>query len=195
MPNGLINYSQFCKNVDGASVSAANASKSTSKYSDNEQVQMTQIIQDIKNIVKAHRILLKPSFQDFDPANTQHITLQQFSRVLKQMQLMPSEPVFELLCKRYFDKCNTREINYFKFCHDVDRPEDMFPGQQLPTPPAAADGITDIITGNISRVTKSNFFDQSTKGINVLDNRFSQPVVNISNDPNDIEDRLRALVV
>jgi hypothetical protein len=29
----------------------------------------------------------------------------------------------------------------------------------------------------------------------VLENRFSQPTVNLSNDPNDIEQRLRSLVL
>lgn len=29
----------------------------------------------------------------------------------------------------------------------------------------------------------------------MIENRFSQPAVNIANDPNDVEERLRALVV
>ena len=28
---------------------------------------------------------------------------------------------------KYFDKGNIREVNYFKFCADIDRPQDMFP--------------------------------------------------------------------
>lgn len=41
---------------------------------------------------------------------------------------MPSnEKVFELVIRKYFDKGNTKEVNYFSFCKDVDRPEDMFP--------------------------------------------------------------------
>lgn len=42
---------------------------------------------------------------------------------------MPSsEQVFELIIRKYLDNGNTREVNYLKFCQDVDRPEDMFPG-------------------------------------------------------------------
>lgn len=42
---------------------------------------------------------------------------------------MPSsDRVFELVIRKYFDKGNTKEVNYFTFCQDVDRPEDMFPG-------------------------------------------------------------------
>ena len=31
-----------------------------------------------------------------------------------------------LLLKKYMDKGNADEVNYFEFCNDVDRPEDMF---------------------------------------------------------------------
>ena len=198
LATGLVNYSSFCKNIDSvfeASTDPNSVLKSgiggAPMYSEQEQVAMTQLVQDIKNIVRAHRILLKPSFQDFDPANTQHITLQQFSRVLKQMNLMPPEHVFELLCKRYFDRGNTREVNYVKFCRDVDRPEDMFPGQQLPSSDSAP--AAPVSVGG--RATKSNFFNSSTKGLEVLENRFSQPTINLANDPTDVEDRIRAMVV
>lgn len=196
LPNGLINYSAFCNNVEtvfapGVSATATvQSSISTSKFSDYEKGELTSIISDIKQLIKAHRILLKPFFQDFDPANTQHITLQQFGRVLKQLQLMPEEPEFELICKKYFDRVNTREVNYVKFCHDVDKPEDMFPGffnKEAKKVDSAPVGVT--------RATKSNFFPNSTKGLNVLQSRFSEPPINIDNDPTDVENRLRAHVV
>jgi len=197
LPNGLINYSAFCKNVESVFTSENStsatmlSSSSTSKFTDYEKGQLTAIISDIKQLIKAHRILLKPFFQDFDTANTLHITLPQFGRVLKQLQLMPEEPEFELICKKYFDRLNTREVNYVKFCHDVDKPEDMFPGffnkgsSHQDAAPLA----------NVGRVTKSNFFAQSTKGVDVLQSRFSEPVINIDNDPSDVEKRLRAHVV
>ncbi len=37
----------------------------------------------IQETVKANRILLKPSFQDFDRTHCLHISTAQFSRVLK----------------------------------------------------------------------------------------------------------------
>lgn len=40
----------------------------------------------------------------------------------------PNDKIFELVIRKYFDKGNTKEVNYFQFCADVDRPEDMFPG-------------------------------------------------------------------
>lgn len=133
---------------------------------------------------------MKPGFQDFDPARTCHITAQQFGRVLKGLQLMPTDDVFELLCKNYFDKNNTREVNYVKFCQDVDRPEDMFPSLNFGEP----DNAPAVFAGTVAQ-NKSNFFPGSTKGLSVLQNRFQQPSVNISNDPNDIEKRIQSLVV
>lgn len=48
---------------------------------------------------------------------------------MKNLNIMPpSDRVFELIIRKYFDKGNTKEVNYFQFCADVDRPEDMFPG-------------------------------------------------------------------
>lgn len=42
---------------------------------------------------------------------------------------------------------------------------------------------------------RGTFFAGSTKDINVTESRFSQPAVNIANDPTDVEERLQALVV
>ena len=49
--------------------------------------------------------------------------------------------------------------------------------------------------GVAGRQTMSNFFGEGTKGIDVMENRFMQKTINLSNDPTDVEDRLQALVV
>jgi hypothetical protein len=71
---------------------------------------------DLRRIIVSNRILLKPSFADFDPTKCLHITVGQFSRVMKQLNIMPSDLIFELLTRKYFDKGNTKEVNYVKFC-------------------------------------------------------------------------------
>ena len=120
------------------------------------------------------------------------MTDQQFSRVLKNLNLIPAnDRVFELILRKYFDKGNTKEINYFQFCADVDRPEDMFPGYTSKRPQPDPTQVE--TTARTS--TQKAFFSGSTREINVLENRFSQQTVNIANDPTDVEDRLRALVV
>lgn len=111
--------------------------------------------------------------------------------MLKNLSLHPAnEQVFDLIIRKYLDKGNTREVNYFSFCADVDRPEDMFPQlaakrKSLESKPATA----------AAGMTSSYFFAGTTRDINVLENRFLQPAVNIANDPTDVEQRLQALVV
>ena len=121
---------------------------------------------------------------------------------------MPDPHIFELICKNYFDKANTREVNYVRFCHDVDKPEDI--NAQAASLPGAGSSIKlggtlgsaafKAITpeerlGTSGKELNSNFYPGATGGIDVLENRFTKDTINISNDPNDIEDRLRALVV
>jgi hypothetical protein len=69
LSTGLVNYSAFCRNIDSvfeASTDQQAVLKSglggAPMYSEQEQVAMTQLVQDMKNIIRAHRILLKPSF-------------------------------------------------------------------------------------------------------------------------------------
>ena len=96
---------------------------------------MIQLFTGLHAHVLSNRILLKPGFQDFDRSNSQHITAQQFLRVLKTLNIMPpSEEMYDLIVRRYCDRGNTKEINYFNFCKDVDRPEDMFPAYQAKRP-------------------------------------------------------------
>jgi hypothetical protein len=46
---------------------------------------------------------------------------------MKELGLIPPEEnLFQILLRKYFDKGNIREINYFSFCADIDKPEDMF---------------------------------------------------------------------
>lgn len=89
---------------------------------------MLEMMTALNRHVVSNRILLKPGFQDFDRSKSQHITQQQFLRVMKNLNIMPpSEQLFDLIIRRYCDLGNTKEVNYFHFCKDVDRPEDMFP--------------------------------------------------------------------
>lgn len=40
--------------------------------------------------------------------------------------IFTSEELLSLLVKKYMDKGNADEVNYYEFCVDVDKPEDMF---------------------------------------------------------------------
>lgn len=106
------------------------------------------------------------------------------------MNLFPADAaISELLARKYHDKGNLKEVNYIEFCHDVDKPEDMFPEyvakRPLPPAPVMEKGVG----------PASTFYGNSTKGLNVLERRFGSAAVNIANDPTDVEDRIKATVV
>lgn len=104
---------------------------------------------------------------------------------------MPSnQKVFDLIIRRYCDRGTTAEVNYQKFVNDLDRPQDIFPAY-VPKNPEPAPVYT---RGQLKPII-SPFFDAPTNDLDVLHNRYQQPTVDISCDPNDVEERLRALVV
>ena len=195
--NGLVNYSQFCQNIDSVfsdladPVGVIENSKSTAAFTDAEKDTLIALLGAIRNEIKNKRILIKPQFQDYDRTKSCHVTAEQFRRVLKELSLLPpDEDLFQLLLRKYFDKGNVREINYFKFCADIDRPEDIFP-QYVPKNPQAEEQF---LQGQL-RDAGSTYFQDNTAGLDVISNRFLQKRVEKSNNPGDVEDRLRALVV
>jgi len=151
------------------------------------------LIDALKNIrfqLVSRRILMKPSFQDFDKARSSHVTRDQFARVLKKLDIYPlNDFVFELIVRKYLTKGTLKEMNYVFFCKDVDKPEDMFPEyrpkreQLAPQAPES------------HKKPHNTFYNDSTKGVNVMESRFSKKAINISNDPSDILNRLQAAIV
>ena len=87
---------------------------------------MQWIVEQYWKVIQVRGLNLKPMFRDFDPINTGHCTKTQFVRVLNQLHILASQALINLLLKKYMDKGNVDEVNYFEFCNDVDRPEDMF---------------------------------------------------------------------
>lgn len=69
--------------------------------------------------------MLKQTFQDFDKTKCSHITVSQFSRTLTQLGLLPCPTYFNLLIRKYIDNGNANEVNYVKFCDDVDNVAEM----------------------------------------------------------------------
>lgn len=74
----------------------------------------------IKKLVKDNNILLKPHFAAFDTTQRSHITVGQFARVLKQLNLLPDEATFDLLARDYADLNTLHDINYVRFCNELD---------------------------------------------------------------------------
>lgn len=132
--SGLINYADFCSNIDSVFESGSNpgavieGAKSSSAFDDESKATLISLLEIIRSEITNKRILIKPQFQGYDKTRCSHISSEQFRRVLKELRLIPpTEPLFQLLIRKYFDSGNVREVNYVKFCHDVDHPEDLFP--------------------------------------------------------------------
>lgn len=152
---------------------------------------LMSLLTQIKTQITNKRILIKPQFQDYDRTNSCHITAEQFRRVLKELGLIPPrEDLFQILLRKYFDKGNVREINYFKFCADIDRPEDMFV-QYVPKHPQPEQ----LIHHGQLRDAGSTFYSEPTQDVDVINNRFLQKRIETSNNPSDVERRLQAAVV
>lgn len=65
---------------------------------------------------------MKPLFEDFDITKIGYVTKNQFTRLLKQYDLIPhNERQFNLLLKKYMDKGNLNEVNYYQFIRDIDK--------------------------------------------------------------------------
>lgn len=74
----------------------------------------------LRKEIKTRRILVKPSFQDFDRINVLHVTYEQFTRALTKLGLNMPDLCFKILARKYMDKNNAREINYDRFLKDAD---------------------------------------------------------------------------
>lgn len=83
-----------------------------------------------------------------------------------------------------------REINYLQFCHDIDKPEDLW------KPYIAKNPVEDkgMEQGQL-RDAGCTFFEDPTVSLDIISNRFLQKRIETSNNPLDIEKRLQATVV
>jgi len=72
-----------------------------------------------------------------------------------------------LLARKYFDKSNVREVNYFKFCADIDKPEDIFPEYVAKHPQIEVHPVQGHVRDAIS-----SYYQARTDGLDVINNRF-----------------------
>ncbi len=102
----------------------------------------------------------------------------------------PSEDLFQLLTRKYFDNNNIGEINYMQFCADIDRPED------INTPYVPKSDVPEAVIMHGQRRDAGNtYFDQPTVNIDIINNRFQQKRIETANNPNDVEVRLQSTCV
>lgn len=143
-PEYLIDYVAFCASVNKAfttygiqkdplaSVAPVTVEASLParrKYLDvdpatNERLEA--LLAAYREAVRIKRIHLKPMLQDFDITKNQHVTKHQFLRTLAILGVSAPPDDLNILLKRYLDKGNADEVNYFDFCQDVDSGDALF---------------------------------------------------------------------
>ena len=92
------------------------------EFTEEENMIIGELLMSYKMVFKNKRLHLKPLFEDFDITKIGYVTKNQFTRLLKQFDLIPNnERQFNLLLKRYMDKGNLNEVNYYQFIRDIDQ--------------------------------------------------------------------------
>jgi Ca2+-binding EF-hand superfamily protein len=89
-------------------------------YEPEEEKEVKLILQEIAKEIYLKRLSLKENFKDFDHLNSGHISKIQFFRVLhKIMKIDIKREKEDLIIRKYLDRDNTKEMNYFKFLNDI----------------------------------------------------------------------------
>lgn len=79
------------------------------------------MLQRLSTFCTTRRVLLKPSFQDFDRGRREHITVEQFFRVMVIFKLtLTNEAERRVLLKRYESTYGEQFVNYVNFCYDLE---------------------------------------------------------------------------
>lgn len=91
-------------------------------FTPQEQAELDELLKDYEQAISNKRIHMKPLFEDFDITKIGYVTKNQFTRILKQFDFIPkSERASNLLLKKYMDRGNLNEVNYYQFINDVDK--------------------------------------------------------------------------
>ncbi|KAG7382175.1 hypothetical protein PHYPSEUDO_005150 [Phytophthora pseudosyringae] len=79
------------------------------------------MMQRLHTYCSTRRVLLKPTFQDFDKGKREHITVDQFFRVMVMFKLtLNGESEKRALLQRYSSSHGERFVNYVTFCYDLE---------------------------------------------------------------------------
>lgn len=143
LPDGLVNYKQFCEDIDliwtkpgieqnplekvnkVTEDSTLMARRDYFDVNNNEEAKLDDFLNGIRKEIFDRRLLLKPHFQDFDRVRNGYCTKSQFLRILNQFGILATDEYINLLLKRYVDKGSLHEVNYYRFCNDVDGQDDV----------------------------------------------------------------------
>ncbi|ETP01413.1 hypothetical protein F441_21343 [Phytophthora nicotianae CJ01A1] len=136
-----VDYIRFCNAVDGkepqnnnyddilTTISSTTTHSKIDKCSrvmrgcltDNDSEVLQKMMQRLHNYCSTRRMLLKPTFQDFDKGRREYITVDQFFRVMAMFKLtLHGESEKRALLQRYSSSHGERFVNYVTFCYDLE---------------------------------------------------------------------------
>ncbi|KAL7686259.1 putative EF-hand domain-containing protein [Plasmopara halstedii] len=157
-----VDYVRFCNSIEGKKSSQDNnfddildslptasthmggkcSRKLRASLSDDDKVVYQDMMQRLHTLYTTRRMLLKPSFQDFDKGRREHITVDQFLRVMAMFKLtFKDENEKSVILRRYSSAYGERFINYITFCHDLEHWVDEDDNQRLASRPSSRGGI------------------------------------------------------
>lgn len=125
-------------------------------------------------VIKAHCILLKLDSRTSIGASICTSLCSSFSASLKVSVSCPYQAVIKLIIRKYCYLSSTAEVNYFRFCNDLDRPEDIFSEYK---PKLAQPGP--VYIKGIQPKQVSPLFSQSTTENDVIANHYLQTRVEL----------------
>jgi Ca2+-binding EF-hand superfamily protein len=121
---GLVDYRAFIKEITEIAGSLAYdrtpGFSQTTILDDKEQEFVKEVLQEMCTKVTKHRIMLKPTFQDFDRRYEDHVSKEQFMRALSMFNLLPqSSYAIDALSLAFsptsFKHSAGKFVNYRKF--------------------------------------------------------------------------------
>ena len=142
--DGHMNYVAFCDSIDSvftikgidkdptATVKqptvqdSLQARRKKVELDEEAAKKLFEVLQVAAKLVLTQRILMKPFFQAFDVTQCGYVTKTQFSRVIAQVGLRPTEETLNIILKYYMNRGNLEEVNYVDFVNDVDKPESIY---------------------------------------------------------------------
>ena len=188
---GTVNWRKFIDDIEtmskGLTYDRTPGFCQTTELSDDQQDYVKEILEDMCAKVTKHRIMLKPTFQDFDRRNEDHVTKEQFMRALSQFSLLPqSTYAIDVLCKAFsptsFRHSVGKFVNYRKFLDYISGIVSKTEREQMAL---SANAFKDL-----PRHLRSDFNPRQEEDVNDKDD-FSVSHVNINTEEKkDYEDSL-----
>jgi Ca2+-binding EF-hand superfamily protein len=142
--DGHMKYTEFCSSIDKAftikgidkdptctvkQVTVDDSLKARRKGMELDEAtrkKLFEALQTASKLVLTQRFNMKPFFQAFDVTQCGYVSKTQFTRVLSQVGLKPTEDTLNFILKYYMNKGNLDEVNYVDFVNDVDKPEAIY---------------------------------------------------------------------